>query len=733
VLAAVVAVAVLPALAVPPAADAAPGDETADPLAVTIESMTPSVVPRRGRLTLSGVVTNTSEQTWTDLQVYLLAAPTPMTTEEELAAAVDSDPRAEVAPRITDGGLFEELGDLEPGESARYTVSVPRSALAISGEPGVYWTGVHVLGADATGRDGFADGRARTFVPLVDRGSPTTDVGLVVSLRDRVRRAADGRLLGLERWQRSLSEGRLRRLLDLVAAADAPLTWVLDPAVLDAARSVARDNPPLATGDDGTGPPEDDPSAGDGESAEPSADATDPAPEDPDTADGETTVGAGDEARAAAAWLDELVTESASASVMSLPYGDLDVAAAATTRLSRVLARAHELSAATTEEAGILSSPVVAPPGGLLPGAALGAVDPEIPVVLEDRAFPDAEQPVLERRDGSRVLLLDDDVATGGPGPDPRLDPVAVRQRILAEAAVRSLDGADDPLLVPVPEGFDPGDPVSASAFFDGLDVPWVNQVSLSQVLAGADAVESQGRPYYPPRARRRQVPFANLLSTAELVQTGRVFANLLTRNDSVADDLAETAMLGSSYRARTRPGPARERVRNTTARVRRTMRLVDIDGPPFVMMSSETGPIAVTVVNNLDEPVTVRLEARTQRGDLNITVPDPVTLAPGQRAPVRMRAESTAIGVHEVTLLASTAEGEPIGSQVQFNVRTSNVGFVIWLVMGVGGGLLLVAIVWRIVRRVRSRAGRLAATVDEESDEIDELTDVDEPSEVER
>jgi hypothetical protein len=150
-------------------------------------------------------------------------------------------------------------------------------------------------------------------------------------------------------------------------------------------------------------------------------------------------------------------------------------------------------------------------------------------------------------------------------------------------------------------------------------------------------------------------------------------------------------------------------------------MQLVDVDGPPFVMMSSETGPIAVTIVNNLDEPVTVRLEARTPREDLSIAVPEPVTLEPGQRAPVRMRAESTAIGVHEVTLRATTVAGDPIGSEVQFNVRTSNVGFVIWLVMGVGGGLLLVAIVWRIVRRVRER--RTPDTAEADADE--ELTEV--------
>jgi hypothetical protein len=162
--------------------------------------------------------------------------------------------------------------------------------------------------------------------------------------------------------------------------------------------------------------------------------------------------------------------------------------------------------------------------------------------------------------------------------------------------------------------------------------------------------------------------------------------------------------MLASSYSVRARPGAALERARNTTLRVRRTMQLVDIDGPGFVMMSSETGPIGVSLVNNLSETVTVRLEAVTSRDDLEITAPDPITLAPGQRTPVRMRAESTAIGVHQVTLIATTEDGRRLGSEVQFNVRTSNVGAVVWLVMGTGGALLLVMIVFRIQRRVRAR-----------------------------
>jgi hypothetical protein len=258
--------------------------------------------------------------------------------------------------------------------------------------------------------------------------------------------------------------------------------------------------------------------------------------------------------------------------------------------------------------------------------------------------------------------------------------------------------------VVSLPPFYDPGGSWEGADFFDGLDVPWLRQVDLAGVLAADEGVPSEVPPVFPPRVRKRLIPFANQLATVELTGVGKVFANLLTRNDSVADELAKAAMLASSVSARSHPGPALQRARNTTMRVRRTMQLVDIDGPGFVMMSSETGPISVTVVNNLDEPVTVQLEARTPRDDLRITDPEPVSLEPGQRAPVRMRAESDTIGVHEVTLLATTEDGERLGSEVQFNVRTSNVGFVIWLVMGAGGAVLLVMIVFRIVKRIRER-----------------------------
>ena len=62
---------------------------------------------------------------------------------------------------------------------------------------------MHALGANTDGRDLVADGRARTFIPLPPEGrlqGEPTPVSMVLSLRERVRRAADGRLNGPTRW-----------------------------------------------------------------------------------------------------------------------------------------------------------------------------------------------------------------------------------------------------------------------------------------------------------------------------------------------------------------------------------------------------------------------------------------------------------------------------------------------------------------------------------------------------
>jgi hypothetical protein len=203
------------------------------PLGITMDSMSPSTIPDRGRVTVAGTVTNNSDDVWTDLQVYLFRSQTPITTRAGLSEAAVTDPATDVGARVATEGRFDEIGDLAPGETTSYTVSVSRSDLALSGDPGVYWIGTHVLGAVDGVRDGLAAGKARSFMPLMDDDAEGTDLAVVMPLRGRVRRAPNGSLMGLREWQEAVSEeGRLGRIVQLASTAGSDLTWLVDPAVL---------------------------------------------------------------------------------------------------------------------------------------------------------------------------------------------------------------------------------------------------------------------------------------------------------------------------------------------------------------------------------------------------------------------------------------------------------------------------------------------------------------------
>ena len=82
-----------------------------------------------------------------------------------------------------------------PARRRRFTVRLPRSKLPVS-TPGVYWFGVHALGADRGGSQLSAAGRDRTFLPLVPASVTNSgrveQTSLVLPVRAGVIRAPDG-------------------------------------------------------------------------------------------------------------------------------------------------------------------------------------------------------------------------------------------------------------------------------------------------------------------------------------------------------------------------------------------------------------------------------------------------------------------------------------------------------------------------------------------------------------
>jgi len=689
-------------------------------LRVTIDTLTPSTLPERGRVTVTGQVVNDSDQDWSALQVSLLTSPTPIRTVDELRAAAETRPELVLGSRLLGEGQFDDVPDLAPGESTAYRLSIPRSELQISGDAGVYWLSVHVLGTDAAGRDEIADARARTFLPLVPppgrrQTQPSVPVSLVLPVRQQVVHRAGGSIAEPADWAALLAaDGRLERLRAWADAAEGtPVSWLVDPAVLDAVDRLARGNVGYDIGPTAEEPP------GSTDGPEPS-----PSPEESPSASGPVpleSAPASDETDAiaarAAAWLEDVRSAWSVADLLQLPYADVDVASLWRQERIDLVEEAYAAGAEALADLELPGgTPVVAPVGGLLPTPAVDAAglsaDGERVVLLDDTAADVGSSTVRTEAD-TRVVLSDAATATGGPGPTEALDALAVRQRLLAETAVRlpgvGLSPPEGPLVVRLPDAWDPGES-SPAAFFSGLDVPWLRLTPLANAVTDRSLDRQLEAPLAYGRDARRAELAAVSVDTATAVRTaGETLVALLSANDTIGTELERGALTIVSGQARTDPGPPVSLGRATVAAAAGILGRVRIEGPEFVTMSSGTGNFAVTVVNDLDQPVRVAVQPSTGDPDLTVTAPDPLELAAGARSSLRLPARSDGFGVTTVTLTPTTVDGQTLPRTTQINVRRSQVGAVIWVVMGVGAAILVLALVRRSVRR-RRRAAEAAA-----------------------
>lgn len=716
--------------------------EPLEPLQVTIDELTPGEIPGVGTVEVSGTVTNVDDETWTTLNLYPVIGDAPMTTAAELREARRSDPLGFVGERVTDPGPYAVVDRLEPGATASYSFSVARSRLGVT-ERGVYWFAVHVLGQDTAGRDSTADGRARTFLPLVDQppaqgrrpdGATVVEplpVAVVVPIRRRVLHRADGSLAETEEWVEELGPGgTLGRLVDSAAASGSPLTWLVDPALTTAAAQLAAGNPPRSidptvdpatgeeeppepTGTDGSpsGSPSTDPSASVGSSD--GTDGTDgsgspspttslvPEPVDPEDLDPEARTAA----RVATEWLEDLTAALGDTQqVLALPFGDLDVSGAAE-RAPELYARARQLGGATLPglpEAEIATEPGISSPLGYLDADALEMASPDETLLLTDLevgAGPDGTAPALASVDGRTVVVASSGAAQGGPGPGRRLSTVSVRQRILSEAAVRFLQDEPEPLVVVLPPGWSPDDP---EALLPPLDTTWVDLDTVADAVAGVEPTEVDPADLsYPGSQEVAELSPAMIRAVEDQVAAGQVLEEVLALNDQVGDVLAGEALAAASYTTRPVRTTARTSAEAATAQVRGLLEQVSVTTPPGVTLSSLSGRLPVTLVNDLDQPVTVRLDAQSDI-PMSLTVPDEILVGAGGRASVLLEASTTRQAVHNVSLLVTSPSGEPLGARAELPIRSAQVSNVIWLIMGSGAVLLFGMIGLRLVRRVR-------------------------------
>lgn len=701
----------LPALAavavtLAPAATADPGDRRPppvsrpaaavkavddSPLAVSIDALSPSSLPARDPVLVTGSVTNRTEVEWRAVNVHAFLGATPITTTEDLAEQSALGPAEEVGNRITEPGTFDNVGTLPPGESAQFSLRVRRSALGVS-EAGVYWFGVHALGEGDGPRDGSADGRARTFLPLVPRIRQQVETALVVPVRHEVRHAEDGSIADVGKWAQDLDRGPLRALVDFGAAAGSrPLSWLVDPAVPDAVRSLVAGNPARSLDDTlATAEPDPDESGTPEPTPEPSpSEAATPAPERTDLPPNAAT-------EPGTAWLERLQEAVRGDQVLTLPYGDLDVSAAAE-RSPGAYRQARRRSGAQLAPWNVSTTPAVSSPTGYLAPAALDHLPRRTTVLVTDRMFGEGA-PAVARVARHRLLVASASAAEGGPGPDDPLAAVAVRQRILSEAALRLLEPGAAPLVVVLPSAWSP---TSTTEFFEGLDVPWLDLTTLDSLDSPRVLRADPDGLQYPAWQTARELDAANFSSAEALVDAGLTLQNLLLRNDRVAADVLDEALVSLSHSARDRPDATRAAVDRSRQWILDRLASVSVRAPRAVTLSSSSGRFAATVTNELDHPVTVRVQAVSDR-PMRVAGPERIEVAANSRTSVLLQATTRQLGVHNVQLFVTDLDGTSLGSMDALPIRSAQVSQVIWLILGTGVALLFGAIALRLVRRLR-------------------------------
>ncbi len=691
--------------AIPASASASSGaEEAADPLKVRITGLDPAVIPQRGPLRLSGTITNVSEDSWSLINVYSWISYQPLTSTDQLDLNAQSDPYQQVGQRIVEPETDLRIDRLNPGQTASYTVSIPHDILTryIVTPPtaGVYRIGIQTLGTSTDGRPETAIGRAYSYVPLLPADPATVRTAVILPIRAEVTYTHEGRVRDLPAWRRDLApSGRLSNLLDFAATAPpGALTWLIDPAVLEAVQRIADGNPVRDLG------PNTGESTDPSQSPSASGDATGAAGAAGDSA--ERPLALDEAARSAAAWLTRLSGLTLGQQVLSLPYGDVDMAAANTLD-PQIGARATTFSQTAFQELGITAEPTVAPPSGYLDPTSITELDPDATILASDTVLSDPDLRVNPEStsvavDGHRVDLFDSAASSGGPGPTLALTELAVRQRLVSEAALRSMSSPTRPLVVALPNDWNPGS--ARSGFFSALDVPWLSLVP-QQSLADLDpptvAADSL---VYPDRQADRELGPLNFASATRLVELGATLQNVLTDNTSVEREVTSQALTTTSYYMRADPGEAIADAERAHTSLQGVLNQVHISAPEFVTLSGAAGPVRVDLRNDLAQTVTVQIEPISDP-DITIRTPEAVQLEGGTSTSVRLRVRSTQLGLHQVRLALVDTDGTEIGPAADLPIRSNQSGRIVWVIIAVGLALLFGAITVRLFRRFTGRS----------------------------
>jgi hypothetical protein len=698
------------AVVAPPAVEAQPGlDENS--VTVVVQDMTPNTAAYTAKpnpLKIALALTNTTDQPLYNVNLGVdRDAPVSQQKQlEQLMAKPAPGPQGGLSPLPP-----QALQTLNPHETRKVLYETTTSSmvdpkgicLCFESGGGVYPINFTVSAAPDPDAGTVQVGFGQTYLPAFKDTPKPVQVSWVWPLIDRPHRVEEGGAFIDDDLAASIRQGgRLDKALTVVeqVAHQVQLTLVIDPELLDELTAMSR---PYSV-----------------------------------ESGGKVTTGTG--TAAARAWLGRLRSVIAAVPSMEISltaYADPDIDALTRADLSWKANFGAEQQGHVQSALGFLPGRDVAwPPGGTISQAALQQVlssgDKPSVIVLNDSAMsgashqiprPDAlaSLPVQYGSTGTVAAVTDSAVQTWSDRAFGTSAGVGVVPELTSELAVRA---AEQPqrshyVVITAPRYVDVDPRVARRAMLTTAHASWSTSLTLGEA---AKQVRPVDHGQLIESGNEQQVPAATLQRAKAATQFVSSFGSALSNDDAarVIGDLPAAIQRTESAAWRADPGRGADFAQRLKDQIQNLQGGVYIFRPSSgsYTLASNDAPLPITVINTLPVDIRVRVSVMTSNGvtgfESNNERVQVITRAASAHSPSRSTLKIPThvqrAGTFQVRAVLLAPDGTPLGSSVPLSIHCTALGAVGVIITAVAGGILVLALAFRVFRRIRARSTRSAA-----------------------
>ncbi len=630
------------------------------PVSVVISGITPRYVTKpTTTLRLHGLLQNGSGTSYQRLSVRLRFDTHPLTSRGALEAYAEG----KGADPVSAGPSVPLPSALPSGGQQQWLLSMQARQM------GLRLFGVYPIEVEVDGPSGVI-GRQRTFITYYPKGTNAqkTRISWIWPVVDQPHRADDATFTDTE-LEREFGSGRLDRLVTTAARTRTPISWLVDPALVDDAVAMSDKNGYTVKSDVHRAP-----------------------------------------SAAAATWLSLLRGATAQKPLIATPYADADVLSLSRAGMRGDIRSATEAATAKMTAAHMIgpTTSVAVPPDGLADQRTLSNLVSagDRTILLDSTILPDLQAQItsdpLTRQTihGTKVnLIAFDDTLSKVVGDRDTRSPggtVLAEQRFLAETAMITGEAPfrGRTVVVVPPRRWDP-DPAFARYLLDAsATAPWLKAVALKDVQSMRPVtrtLQAQKLDAGLSRHFLRQVKYLG----ARIRQFTAIF-----QPPQSGFVLGVPRMESSAWDDQTSAGTAlRQTLDDELSAAAGKIRVLNDSST----LAGRSGRIPITISNGLDHgTVQVRVHAYSQN-DTRLQVEggdQTITLDAGHKDQVTLYMKAAANGPAYVNLDLLAPDGRPFGDTHVLRVRATGYGRTALLITGVSLAVLFLGVGVRIIRR---------------------------------